>query len=188
MPLDGSPRSIPNLPCQLDGGFLNGSYNLCQKFLFDNGTVWLLCLPRVSSISPEYADEKIAMEEEALHLIREKTAAPVPDVYAWALASENPLGLGPFILMSFITGISLNNVLGGPGSRLLREEVPNTDLEYLYRQMARIMLQLFQIEFDRIDGLPTPVTKFPAPVHPLNWKVHDILRVGGVNTFDLHHT
>jgi hypothetical protein len=38
--------------CRLDGGFLNGSYNLCQQLITNNGTAILLRLPRISSVSP----------------------------------------------------------------------------------------------------------------------------------------
>lgn len=171
------------LPCRLDGGFLNGSYNLGQKLAFDDGTTWFLRFPRVSSVSPEYADEKMAMEVEALHLVREKTSIPVPEIYAWGFAGENQLDLGPFILMSFISGVCLNDVFGEDGSRLLKENIPDADVEYVYRQMAHFMLQLFKIDFDQIGSLPTPRTRFRAPYRPLTWKVHEILRVGGVDTF-----
>ncbi|KAF7171854.1 hypothetical protein CNMCM5623_004165 [Aspergillus felis] len=157
-----------NLSCRLHGGFLNA---------------WFLRLPRASSVSPEYADEKVAMEVEAIHLIREKTSIPVPEIYAWGLAEENPLGLGPFMLMSFIDGVCLTDVFAEGGSRLLKEGIPDADIEYVYRQMARFMLQLFKIDFGRIGTLPTPRTNYPAPSRPLTWKVHEILRAGGVNTF-----
>ncbi|KAF9884365.1 hypothetical protein FE257_001821 [Aspergillus nanangensis] len=172
------------ISCRLDGGFLNGSYNVGQKLVFEDGTIWFLRLPRAGSVSPEHADEKIAMEVEAIHLIREKTSIPVPEIYAWGIARENQLGLGPFILMSFINGVCLNDVLGGDDSRLLREEIPDADVEYVYRQMAHIMLQLFKIDFEQIGSLPALKTTFPAPSRPLTWKIHEILRVGGVNTFD----
>lgn len=172
------------LPCQIDSGFLNGSYNVGQKFAFDDGTIWFLRLPRARNISPEYADEKVVMEVEALHLIREKTTIPVPEIYAWGFAGENQLELGPFILMSCIDGVCLRDVIGGDdGSRLLKESVPDSDVEYIYRQMADLMLQLFKIDFDQIGNLPTPKTRFNAPSRPLTWKVHEILRLGGVDTF-----
>lgn len=170
------------LPCQLVGGFLNGSYNLGQKIAFDDGATWFLRLPRVSSISPEFADEKVAMEVEALHLVLEKTSIPVPEIYAWGLARENQLGLGPFILMEFIDGVCLNDILGGEDTRLLNEEISDADIEFVYKQIAQFMLQLFNIDFDRIGSLPTPSTKFPSPTRPLTWKAHGIPRVGGVNT------
>ncbi|KAH1515606.1 hypothetical protein KXW39_000824 [Aspergillus fumigatus] len=171
------------LPCRLDGGFLNGSYNVGQRILFDDGTTWLLRLPRASSVSPEYADEKVAMEVEALFLIREKTSIPVPKIYAWGPAEQNELGLGPFILMEFISGVCLNDVFGGGDSRLLKEEISETDIAYVYRQMARFMLQLFKIDFSCIGSLPTPKTRLAVPSRPLTWKGHEILRVGGVNVF-----
>ena len=70
------------LSCWLEGGFLNGSYNVGQMLVFDNGTTWLLRLPRASSISPDDVDEKVAMEVEALYLIQEKTSLPLPETYA----------------------------------------------------------------------------------------------------------
>lgn len=65
------------LTCRLDSSFLDGSYNMGQKFLFEDSTAWLLRFPQIRSISPEYADEKVAMEVEALSLIRERTSIPV---------------------------------------------------------------------------------------------------------------
>lgn len=112
-----SPLHPEKLPCRLDGGFLNGSYNVGQRIVFDDETTWFLRLPRASSISPEYANEKVAMEVEALFLIHEKTTILVPKIHAWGLAEENQLGLGPFILMDFIKGVCLNDVFGGGDSR-----------------------------------------------------------------------
>ena len=171
------------LTCHIEGGFLNGSYNLCQKFVFQDGTTWLLRLPRVSSICNQYADEKVIMEVEALDIIRKKTTIPVPGVKAWGRSEDNPLGLGPFLIMDFIHGVHLTQLLTRPNSRLLKEDIGDHELEFLYRQMARFMLQMFEIDFDRIGNLPTPYTGASVPIRPLTWKVHDILHTGGVNTF-----
>lgn len=171
------------LSCKLLVDCHNGSYNFIQGLIFENETVWFLRLPRASSIAPEYADEKVAMEVEALSLIRERSSIPVPEIYAWGLAKDNQLGLGPYILMEAIDGVSLRDVFSTKDSRLLRQEITDTDVEYVYRQMAQIMLQLFQIDFDKIGNLPTPRTKYAAPRRPLTWKAHDILRLGGVNAF-----
>lgn len=171
------------IPCRLDGGFLNGSYNVGPKFIFDDGTAWLLRFPRVKSVSPNYADEKVAMEVEALSLIRERTSVPVPEIRAWGLADANPLGLGPFILMEFIDGVCLNDLFTGGGSRLLKKEISDSDLGIVYRQIANFMLQIFEINFQRIGSLPTTRTGYSTPARPLTWKVQEILQTGGVNTF-----
>ncbi|KAH8706883.1 hypothetical protein GQ44DRAFT_743463 [Phaeosphaeriaceae sp. PMI808] len=175
------------LSCQLDGGFLHGSYNLCQKFIFSDNATWLLRFPRVGAICEDYADEKIAMEVEVLSLIRERTSISVPTVYSWGLAADNPLGLGAFILMEFIEGTSVNRLLKDPNAaldtRLVREDISDNDIEFLFRQITCFQLQLFELNFDRIGSLPTLKTGFSAPIRPLTWKVHDIIQTGGVNTF-----
>lgn len=130
--------------CRLDGGFMNGSYNLCQKFVFSSGTTLLLRLPRVSSVCSDHADEKVAMEVEALNLIRQRTSIPVPQVHAWGLSKDNPLSLGPFILMEYINGVSLTRLFTREGSSLLKEDIPDCDVEFVYRQMANLLLQLFK--------------------------------------------
>jgi hypothetical protein len=167
----------------------NGGYNTCQKFLFGDDVVWLLRFPKVGRISDELADEKVAIEVEVLSLIRERTSIPVPKIHSWGLGADNPLGLGPFILMDFIEGTCLTDCLGNPEAatpvRLMREDISDSDVEFLFRQMANIQLQLFQLNFDRIGSLPTPKTGFPAPIRPLTWKVHEIIHAGGVNTFGM---
>jgi hypothetical protein len=177
------------LPCSLDGGFLHGAYNLCQKFTFSDNTTWLLRFPLAGAICDQYADEKIAIEVEVLSLIRERTSIPVPTIYSWGVAADNPLGLGAFILMSFIKGTSINRLLrdseAAVDTRLMREDISDRDVESLFRQMADFQLQLFELDFDRIGSLPTLNTGFSVPIRPLTWKVHDIIQDGGVNTFGI---
>lgn len=172
------------LPCQFDGHFLNGSYNLGQRMVFGDGTAWLVRFPIVGNVCDEYADEKVAMEVEVLSLIRNNTTIPVPYIRAWGRAAENPLGLGPFIIMDFIDGVAVSSLLrAGKETRLLGEDISDTDIEFLYRQFAGLLLQLFRLNFDRIGSLPSPKTGFPVPIRPLTFKVHDILQTGGINTF-----
>jgi hypothetical protein len=62
-------------------------------------------------------------------------------------------------------------------------DISDDDIECLYRQFAQILLKLFQLDFDRVGSLPTPVTHFQPPIRPLSFKVHDIIQMGGVDTF-----
>ncbi|KAK0709057.1 hypothetical protein B0T26DRAFT_742651 [Lasiosphaeria miniovina] len=149
------------LPCWLARNDAHyGSCNVGLQFLFSDGTVWLLRLPRVGKVSDCYLDEKVAM--------------------------ENPLGLGPFIIIEFMQDcVSLNDLLKNPteGTRLLTENISDAEIEIIYRQMASFQLQLFKLDFNSIGKLdsPTPGTCFPT--RPLTWKAHDILQTGGVDTF-----
>ncbi|CAK7198482.1 hypothetical protein SEUCBS139899_001143 [Sporothrix eucalyptigena] len=171
--------------CRLEGAVLHGASHICQRFVFDDDdkTTWLLRLPIPGYVAKAYADEKVAMEVEVLALLRDKTSIPVPDVKAWGLTSDNPLGLGPYILMDFIKGVGINEALCKESARLLPKDVDMDRLRRVYREMARIQLQLFSLDFDHMGSLPTPKTGFPVPAPALTFKLHDILISGGVDTF-----
>ncbi|EEP80975.1 predicted protein [Uncinocarpus reesii 1704] len=140
-----------NLPCHLDGTFYNGAFNAGMKMVFSDGTPWMVRFP----------DEKVAMEVATLDLIHKRTTVPVPRVHAWGPAASNRLGLGPFIMMSFIDGVSLSDLLSDPNAstRLIREDIDENDIEVIYRQMANYLLQLFKLDFDCIGSLPWPDSK-----------------------------
>ncbi|KAI1856695.1 uncharacterized protein JN550_013689 [Neoarthrinium moseri] len=126
------------------------------------------------------------MEVETLCLIYEKTTVPVPKVRAWGLAANNPLILGPFIVMDFIEGVSLSDVLKDSGrlsSRLIRPDISDHKMAAIYAQFAKIQLELFQLDFDKIGNVPSAKTRYTAYDHPLTYKGHDIMQTGGVNCF-----
>jgi aminoglycoside phosphotransferase (APT) family kinase protein len=151
------------LPCQLEGTFRHGAFNAGVKMIFSDRTAWMVRFPRVGMISDNYADEKVAMEVTALNLIYNRTTIPVPRAQAWGPAATNPLGLGPFIMMDFIDGVSLSEILRDPNterpSRVMREDISDSDIECIYRQLANFLLQLFRLDFDQIGSLPSPQTE-----------------------------
>lgn len=160
-----------------------------MKMVFSDSTAWMVRFPRVGMVCDDYADEKVAMEVTALSLIRNRTTIPVPRVQAWGLAASNPLGLGPFIMMDFINGVSFSDLLKDHNaerpSRVMKEDISDNDIETIYRQLANFLLQLFELDFDRIGSLPSPQaeTQNPTPPRPLTFKAHSILQNGGVDTF-----
>lgn len=121
-----------------------------SKFVFEDGTTWLLRLPRTSSICSQHAGEKVIMGVEALDIILNRTTVPVQEVKDWGCAEQNPLGIGPFLIMEFIQGTRLSSILTKPGSRVLKEDISDGDIEFLYRQMANFMLQIFDIDFNAL--------------------------------------
>lgn len=177
------------LPCWLaDPTPVYGSYNAGLKYKFSDGSIWLLRFARAGKVHDSYADEKVAMEVAAINLIRRETTIPVPDIKAWGVAAQNPLGLGPFILMDFIQdGISLGTLVKDltGSTRLLREDLSDEEMEIIYRQFANFLLQLFKLDFDHIGTLDSSTPGIHFPIRPLTWKSHDILQTGGVNTFGI---
>ncbi|OKL55256.1 hypothetical protein UA08_09477 [Talaromyces atroroseus] len=176
-------------PCQLDGTFHYGAFNAGMKMVFNDNSAWMVRFPRVGMVCDHYADEKVAMEVTALELIRKRTTIPVPEVRAWGPTASNPLGLGPFIMMDFIHGVSLSDLLKDPQAeqptRLIREDIDDSDIEVIYRQFANFLLQLFKLDFDQIGSLPSPNAERQnvVPNRPLTFKAHSILQNGGVDTF-----
>ncbi|KAJ0165521.1 putative MFS-type transporter [Colletotrichum tanaceti] len=174
-------------PCRLASQDLcYGSYNAGLEILFDDGTKWLLRLPRVGKVHDEYAGEKVATEVAIIHLVRRETKIPVPEIKGWGIAAQNPLELGPFMIMDYIQGgVSLDKLLNDPdsGTRLLRKDLSDEEMETIYRQFAGFLLQLFKLDFDHIGAPESPNPNLHFPTRPLTWKAHDILHTGGVNTF-----
>lgn len=161
-----------------------GSFNWTCAVQFTDGEKWMVRFPIDGKV--KHSDEKVEIEVATMRLIREQTDIPVPEVKAWGLAAENKLGLGPFIITSFIEGISLGDILCKSESRLMREDVDEGDVERIYRQIAQIHLKLSRLNFTRIGSLSKgSSSKKIAQIcsRPLTWKAHEILSVGGVDVF-----
>jgi hypothetical protein len=128
-------------------------------------------------------DEKVAAEVAAMNLVRENADIPVPIVYAWGSASENPLGLGPFMLIEFKEGILLDDLITKKDSRLMREDIPRDFIEGIYRQMAQIQLELYTIDLDVIGSLPLASrarVEVSTGGPQLTFKVNGMRQIGGV--------
>ncbi|KAI0102836.1 kinase-like domain-containing protein [Nemania sp. FL0031] len=181
------------LPCRLaNDQFQNdqrGSFNWTCKVIFANEEKWMIRFPRGGKV--KNPDEKVEIEVATMSLIRQQTEIPIPDVKAWGLAADNILGIGPFIMTTFIEGVSLGDILQDPedlDGRRMRQDIGDTALEKLYRQIARFMLQLSQLNFTHIGSLSRTSqsnSKYAATIHarPMTWKAHETLNVGGVDVF-----
>jgi len=94
-----------------------------------------------------------------MRCIAAKTTIPVPKIYHYGTAAENPTGLGPFIIMEYIDHErTMSDALKDPNLdpdeyHLLDPNISQEKLEFLYRQMANILLQLSTLKFPRIGSL-----------------------------------
>lgn len=152
------------LPCRLvtrESDDSRGAYNMNCKVVFDNGEKWMIRFPMVGKVM--YADEKVEIEVTTMKLIRQQTNIPVPDVKAWGLAADNPLGIGPFIMMEFIEGIGVDEILQNPDARIMREDINQDTVETILKQTVGFQLQLQKLNFPRIGSISSNLTGSSEP-------------------------
>ncbi|KAJ4415023.1 hypothetical protein N0V82_007605 [Gnomoniopsis sp. IMI 355080] len=154
-----------SLPKMIHNG-IRGSYNVNWRLEFEDGLSTMIHVPIPHAVA--FPDEKIRAEVAAMKLVRDNTTIPVPEVYGWGTAVENPTGYGPFIVMEYIKHTkSLEHVIlhhiksvERSGMTKRRSDKTQSDKTLLkaYRQMANIMLQLSTIEGTAIGypSLPKP--------------------------------
>ncbi|KAF5560455.1 kinase [Fusarium phyllophilum] len=130
---------------------IKGGYNVFYRLEYEDGTSAAIRIP-----SP---DEKVRYEAATMRYVAAHTTIPVPKIYHWGTAEENPLGLGPFMIMEYIEHeTTLSHAFNDPtlsptDSHSLDPNISIEKLQFLYRQMANILLQLSSLSFPRIGSL-----------------------------------
>ncbi|KAI9771882.1 MAG: hypothetical protein M1840_001652 [Geoglossum simile] len=172
---DSQPCRVVDLSC--------GSFNFCFKVLFlDDGVRWMVRFPIPGKAM--FPEEKLRGEVAAMRFIKKMTRIPVPTVVAFGTAEDDTTGLGPFIITDFIEGRSLSDVLGvrlDNGCKILRPDINDETLKIVYRQIADIMLELWQHDFDLIGALSTGAgDSWSIKSRPLTLKMNEMARCGDV--------
>ncbi|THZ82486.1 hypothetical protein D6C84_05769 [Aureobasidium pullulans] len=168
-----------HLECRIDGPDASfdkrGSSNIVCKVIFDKtGEVWAVRFPQLGK--GLISDEKVMSEVAVIETVRKHTDIPMPEIIRWGSSENNDLGLGPFIISTWVDGISLRDVLALPDNDgMLRGDLSDTIIEYVWRQIARFMFQLSCIDFDHIGSCSA------IPQRPLTIKSNHILESGGVD-------
>jgi len=185
--LRSSYREIGVLVARLRGGIpielcapQRGSFNACMRIKFQDGGSVLIRLPCPGKIM--FPDEKTRHEVAVMRFIEQKTSIPVPHVVAYGMADENPTGLGPFIIMDYIPHTSdLSDVLNTPSFKpedrpLLNPDISPEKLEYVYSQMADILLELSAHSFSAIGSLSqTGPTSWSVTSRPLTYNMNELV-------------
>lgn len=168
-----------------------GSFNYCIAVEFEDcqedRTRWMIRLPIPGRVmDPE---TKIRHEAATMRYLYEKTNIPVPKVIGCGTTQDNCFfGVGPFIIMEYIEGKPLSEVLMGKpldelfrprtGAEELQEmadraeaareeeegpllspDISDETLSIIYRQIANIYLELAEHKFDKIGALSTERTR-----------------------------
>ncbi|TRX91444.1 hypothetical protein FHL15_007668 [Xylaria flabelliformis] len=125
---------------------IRGGYNVFYRLEYKDGIV-------------RFPEEKVRYEVATMRCIAAKTTIPVPKIYHFGTAAENPTGLGPFIIMDYVDHeMTMSEALKDPAlepdeRHELDPNISAEKLEFLYRQMANIVLQLSTVTFPRIGSL-----------------------------------
>ncbi|PKX90589.1 phosphotransferase family protein [Aspergillus novofumigatus IBT 16806] len=120
-----------------------------MHFWFD----WLIRFPLPGKSM--FLDEKVRREAVVMEFVGSRTQIPVPRVIAYGVAHENPTGLGPFIIMTWIEGRKMSEIPRKDTPRKednLKPDIDTRTLGLLYSQMAEILLELWKLDFDCIVG------------------------------------
>jgi len=137
--------------------------------------------------SVKFPEEKVRYEVATMRYIAAKTTIPVPKIYYFGTAAENTAGLGPFIIMEYIAhDRTMSDALNDPtllpdASHILDPNISEDKLDFLYRQMANILLQLSSLEFPRIGSLVQDENgHFSVSGRPLTQNMNYLLELTGV--------
>ncbi len=162
---------------------IRGGYNAIFRLEYTDGSAILrVALPGIVA----FPDEKVRTEVATIRFIARMTSIPVPHIYHWGTAAENPLGLGAFIIMDYIPHVqNLCDVLEDSTVKDLERqyldpEIPKDKLERMYKQVAGIVLQLSELEMPKIGSLQEHRGSFTVGSRPLTQDMNDLIIQGGI--------
>jgi hypothetical protein len=158
--------------------WFQGSFNFCRQIMYNDGT------PDVMIRFPgpghtTFRDEKIRNEVQVIQFLHEFTSIPVPRLFSWGLTKDGPQHLGPFMISEFVEGVHLSDVLKDPADPKRLHLNPNIDrniLDSVYTQVADIILELYNVDFDRIGAISkdTSSGSWSVTERPLTYTMNEL--------------
>jgi Phosphotransferase enzyme family len=167
-----------------------GSFNISVRLHWeDGGPDWLIRFPIPGKSM--WPDEKVRNEVAVMEFIQQKTNIPVPSIIGYGMAAENPTDLGPFIIMAFVEGRKMSEIMKAntaceEDDDILDPNIEDSTLRNLYGQMADILLELFEHDFDHIGSLSIDSTNNSWSIthRPLTLDMNEISRCSGLSEDD----
>ncbi|KAF6833504.1 phosphotransferase enzyme family protein [Colletotrichum plurivorum] len=170
-------------------GYFRGSYNvsMCvQRGVSDEN---VLIRFSTFSICPAWRDEKVENEVMAMEYLREHTSLPIPSIRHWGRTEESPEQLGPFIIMDYMSGKKLSDIIKQPSDDkseflVLDPEVDEQKLEVTYEQIAGFMLELWRLDFPRIGAVSKDDAsgRWDVTRRPLTSDMNELVTMAGCPT------
>ncbi|KPA38624.1 hypothetical protein FLAG1_08537 [Fusarium langsethiae] len=167
--------------------FFKGSFNFSLRVKRgESGEHVVIRFPVPGNIYGPWRDEKVKNEVMAMKFIREHTSIPVPIVRHWGVTEKSPQQLGPFIIMDFIEGDDLSDLLQQPEENtkdaiILDPNIDEAKLDEIYEQIAGFMLELSRLGFSRIGAISQDATsnQWAVTGRPLTYDMNEVVTLGG---------
>jgi len=167
--------------------YFKGSFNLSiaiQNNVTNKRVVIRLPIP--GKIYDLWRAKKVKDEVMVMTYLREHTSIPVPCVYHWGLTEESPLQLGPFIIMEFMEGENLGDIMKKPTLNeadlaILDPDINEAKLNGIFEQLASLILELSRQEFPRIGAISKdPVSgDWTVAEPPLTYDMNEVVSFAG---------
>ncbi|CRL25793.1 Protein kinase-like domain [Penicillium camemberti] len=149
----------------------SGAFNICYRVRYDDGPDVIV---RFAALGRAILRrEKVPIEVATMKYIRKTTSIPVPEVFGSGICWA-----GPYIVMSFLEGVPLSQLLKDPSSKgrpVLNLQTSDRSLKWAYREMAAIILELSKLEFDYIGALGENEKGFFIARRPLTFNMNELM-------------
>lgn len=131
-----------------------GSFHVLFPLTFDDGLRWIAKIPINGTADKwdELSASALVSEASTMRLLKRDTTIPLPDVLDFSSTTENSLRC-PYIIMSFITGISLYDVWFGHRLYGVNPDTVYTRRTRALQDIASAMIQLDKFSFQS-NGRP----------------------------------
>ncbi|KFH43666.1 hypothetical protein ACRE_055790 [Hapsidospora chrysogenum ATCC 11550] len=177
-----------------------GGFNFYYRIQYSDGGSVIIRFPLPGYF--QMAEEKLRAEVAAIRYIADHTTIPVPFILHYGMADQSPRSHGPFMIMEYVENAGdVVDVLRlpehAPGEKpVLDPGIDEAKLEYMYSQIADIMLQLAACNFSKIgclglaDGSEDDDAEPGVVVtsRPLTYNIALLGEVGGIPHFELPST
>ncbi|MCJ1250950.1 hypothetical protein MMC30_008179 [Trapelia coarctata] len=162
---------------------VRGAFNVCLRMKFEDGGSAMIRFPCPGIIM--FPEEKVRDEVAVMRFIERNTTVPVPHVFHYGTTDESPYNLGPFIIMEYIEhAFDLVDALNKPGLSLddrpiLDPQISRERLEFVYSQMADILLELSKHSFPKIGSLTEADNgAWSVTDHPVTLNTNELVQLG----------
>lgn len=136
------------------GDPLHGSYHVVFPLAFNSGLRWVAKIPIDGTASRwnHTSASALASEANTMRMLKRQTTIPLPDVLDFSPTTQNNMQC-PYIMMAFISGVSLYNVWFGHHLNGARPEMTRARRRRALQTIAAAMSQLDRFTFQLSGSL-----------------------------------